>query len=136
MVPRDVSYRKIQLRKILVDSFHRKPWHREPRTGKDCQFCQSFDSDFGKRVPMDKLVYAELNDDATAHITGSLHRSCARIFRIPLGPDEYRWQSRRSHLIHRDRIDRCAPRVGPSSGHDGLGYPRLGCALYSSRRKS
>ena len=33
-------------------------------------------------------------------------------------------------------IDRCAPRVGSSSGHDGLGYPRLGCALYSSRRKS
>jgi hypothetical protein len=52
-----------------MDSYHRKPHHREPRTGKDCQFCQSFDPDFGKRVPMDKLVYAELNDDATAHIT-------------------------------------------------------------------
>lgn len=57
------------VRKILMDSFHRKPQHGEPRAGKDRQFCQSLDPDFGKRIPMDKLVYAELDGDATAHMT-------------------------------------------------------------------
>lgn len=66
---RDVSYREIPARKTLVDTFHRNPHHRDTPTGRDCQFCQSFDPAFGKRTPMDKLVYGELNDDATAHMT-------------------------------------------------------------------
>jgi hypothetical protein len=60
---------QIPAKKTLVDTFHRNPHHRDTRTGRDCQFCQSLDPAFGKRTPMDKLVYAELNDDATAHMT-------------------------------------------------------------------
>lgn len=60
---------EIPARKTLVDAFHRNPHRRDTRTGIDCQFCQSFDPEFGKRTPMDKLVYAELNDEATAHMT-------------------------------------------------------------------
>jgi hypothetical protein len=30
---------------------------------------ENYDPAFGKRAPMDKLVYGELNDDATAHMT-------------------------------------------------------------------
>jgi hypothetical protein len=59
----------IPARKTLVDTFHRNPHRRDTRTGRDCQFCQSFDPAFDKRTLMDKLVYAELNDDATAHMT-------------------------------------------------------------------
>jgi hypothetical protein len=57
------------MKEIIMDGFHRKPHHREPRTGRDCQYCQSFDSEFGKRIPADKLVYTEMDDTARAHMT-------------------------------------------------------------------
>ena len=52
-----------------MDSFHRKPQHRETRTGHECRFCKRTDPEFGKRDPLDRLVVSELSDTATAHMT-------------------------------------------------------------------
>jgi hypothetical protein len=51
-----------------MDSLHH---NRQPKmtSGRDCQFCKEFDQGFRKRPLMDRLVCAELNDTATAHMT-------------------------------------------------------------------
>lgn len=56
-----------------MDRLHRKPLPKETRTGRDCRFCQSFDSDFGTRRPMDRMVHPELEDSASAHLTEDGH---------------------------------------------------------------
>ena len=51
-----------------MDSLHHNP---QPKTtsGRDCQFCKEFDQGFRKRALLDRLVYRELEDTATAHMT-------------------------------------------------------------------
>jgi hypothetical protein len=52
-----------------MDCIHRKPQLTETRIGRDCQFCQDSDPEFGKRDPLDRLVCSELDDTAAAHMT-------------------------------------------------------------------
>ena len=52
-----------------MDSFHRRPQEQDTRTGHDCRFCKIADPEFGKRDPLDRLVYSELNNSATSHLT-------------------------------------------------------------------
>ena len=52
-----------------MDAFHRKPQHRDTRTGHDCRFCKRADPEFGQRGALDRLVCSELSDTATAHLT-------------------------------------------------------------------
>jgi hypothetical protein len=56
-----------------MDRLHRKPLPKETHTGRDCQFCQHFDSEFGKRDPIDRLVCRERDDTAAAHMTENGH---------------------------------------------------------------
>ncbi len=56
-----------------MDRLHRKPLPKETRTGRDCKFCQNFDSNFEKRDPMDRLIHPDLEDTASAHMTENGH---------------------------------------------------------------
>ena len=51
-----------------MERLHLRP-KQDIRTGRNCQFCQQSDPDFGKRNPMDKLVRSKQDDTATAHMT-------------------------------------------------------------------
>ena len=73
-----------------MDCLHRKPLPKETRTGRDCQFCRHFDSEFWKRDPMDRLVHSEVQDTATAHLTENGHiRHRLLEIRMRLGPVGY-----------------------------------------------
>ena len=56
-----------------MDSFHRKPQEQDTRTGHDCRYCKGAGSEFGKRDPLDRMVYSELDDSAPAHLTENGH---------------------------------------------------------------
>ena len=62
-----------------MDSYHRQIQHRDPRAGRDCQFCSQFDPDFAKRNPIDRRVDAD--DSATSHLSENGHVR-HRIFEI------------------------------------------------------
>ena len=62
-----------------MDSYHRQIQRRDPRSGRDCQFCSQFGPDFGKRSPIDRRVDAD--DSATSHLTENGHVR-HRIFEI------------------------------------------------------
>lgn len=52
-----------------MDCLHRKPQPKETRTGRDCQFCQTSDPEFGKRDLLDRLVTSKVSDTVAAHMT-------------------------------------------------------------------
>ena len=56
-----------------MDSFHRKAQHQDTRMGRDCQFCKRSDPEFGRRDPLDRMVFSELNHTAAGHITENGH---------------------------------------------------------------
>ena len=56
-----------------MDSFHRKTQHQDTRMGRDCQFCKRADPEFGRRDPLDRMVFSELNYTAAGHITENGH---------------------------------------------------------------
>jgi len=37
--------------------------------GRDCRFCQTMDPNFASRKPIDRLVHAQLEDTASAHLS-------------------------------------------------------------------
>ena len=45
----------------------------DPRPGKTCEFCKTFDPQFSKRYPLDQLVLVKGNDVASAHLTEGGH---------------------------------------------------------------
>jgi hypothetical protein len=51
-----------------MERLHLRP-HQDTRTGRDCQFCQRSDPDFGKRKAIDRMVCSKENDSAAAHVT-------------------------------------------------------------------
>ena len=51
-----------------MERLHLRPLP-DTRTGRDCQFCQHSDHEFGKRDPLDRLVCSKQNDTAAAHMT-------------------------------------------------------------------
>ena len=52
-----------------MDFFHREVLGKDTPTGRDCQFCKRVDPNFGKRGLMDRLVAAQLDNTAGAHLT-------------------------------------------------------------------
>ena len=62
-----------------MDSYHRQIQRRDPRAGRDCQFCSQFDPDFMNRTPIDRWV--ESHDSANSHISENGHVR-HRIFEI------------------------------------------------------
>jgi len=52
-----------------MDRFHRSSRGEDTRNGRECQFCHAMDPDFGRRMPMDRLVHSTLDDTASAHLT-------------------------------------------------------------------
>ena len=62
-----------------MDSYHRQIQRRDPRSGRDCQFCSQFDPDFAKRNPIDRWV--DVGDSANSHLTENGHVQ-HRIFEI------------------------------------------------------
>ena len=56
-----------------MDSFHRQPQGSEHSTGRDCQFCATFDPNFAKRNPVDKWVHGNPYDSATSHVSENGH---------------------------------------------------------------
>jgi hypothetical protein len=56
-----------------MDCLHREVQPMETRTGRNCQFCQRSDPEFGNRHPLDRLACSELNDTAAAHMTENGH---------------------------------------------------------------
>ena len=56
-----------------MDSYHRQPQRTEQSTGRDCQFCATFDPNFGKRHPADRWVHSAPQDSATSHVSENGH---------------------------------------------------------------
>ena len=56
-----------------MDLFHRESLGKDTPTGRDCQFCYRADPDFSKRDPLDRIVLAQLEDTASAHLTEDGH---------------------------------------------------------------
>jgi hypothetical protein len=52
-----------------MDFFHREILGKDTPTGRDCQFCNRVDPNFSKRGLMDRLVAAQLDNTAGAHLT-------------------------------------------------------------------
>ena len=52
-----------------MDPLHRKAQDRDTRMGRDCQFCLATDPEFKQRKPLDRLVFANLDDSAGAHLS-------------------------------------------------------------------
>lgn len=52
-----------------MDHFHRKSDAKDTRNARECQFCRRVDPDFAKRNPIDRMVLANLDDTAAAHLT-------------------------------------------------------------------
>lgn len=52
-----------------MDPLHRKTPDYDPKIGRDCQFCQSFDPEFSQRRPVDRRVQEAMGDTAAAHLT-------------------------------------------------------------------
>jgi hypothetical protein len=56
-----------------VDFYHRKPQRSEQSTGRDCQFCATFDPNFKTRNPVDRWVHGTPYDFATSHLSENGH---------------------------------------------------------------
>lgn len=52
-----------------MDPLHRKTPAFDPKIGRDCQYCQSFDPKFNDRRPVDRRVQEAMGDTAAAHLT-------------------------------------------------------------------
>lgn len=52
-----------------MDPLHRKTPDYDPKIGRDCQFCQSFDPLFSQRKTLDRRVQEAMGDTAAAHLT-------------------------------------------------------------------
>jgi hypothetical protein len=56
-----------------MDFYHRKPKRSEQSTGRDCQFCATFDPNFEKRNPVDRWVQGTPFDSANSHLSENGH---------------------------------------------------------------
>jgi len=56
-----------------MDSFHRQQQRSEQSTGRDCQFCATFDPNFAKRNPVDRWVLGTPHDSANSHLSENGH---------------------------------------------------------------
>jgi len=67
-----------------MDLFHRNPHNQGTRNSRDCQFCLNMDPSFTQRRPMDRLVQANLEDVAAAHLTedGYVRHRIAELTRL------------------------------------------------------
>lgn len=53
----------------MLDLSHAKRKHEDTRSGRDCQFCSQFDSEFHKRTHIDRLVSPNRLESASAHMS-------------------------------------------------------------------
>ena len=53
----------------MFDLSHAKRKHEDTRSGRDCQFCAKFDSEFKKRTQIDRLVAPNRVETASAHMS-------------------------------------------------------------------
>jgi hypothetical protein len=56
-----------------MDFYHRQPKRSEQSTGRDCQFCATFDPNFEKRNPVDRWVQGTPYDSANSHLSENGH---------------------------------------------------------------
>lgn len=52
-----------------MEPLHRKTPAFDPKIGRDCEFCKSFDTRFNERKPVDRRVQESMGDTAAAHLT-------------------------------------------------------------------
>ena len=52
-----------------MEPLHRKTPAYDPKIGRDCHFCQSFDTQFDQRKTLDRRVQEAMGDTAAAHLT-------------------------------------------------------------------